>query len=179
MFNKDIMQTIDAIFLQTIATTIIQKVKPMMMNNPVLEKVFLALRPEFFPEYKLEHVTLRYYKSIRWDTLLMDAERLDRKLPATLINKGFINWNTGKQSFTGLSISAPDSLILDHLAMPHITVPTFIKNRYVRHGDVLDIPDHYIVDTLWLGKKVDKNYVWAKVNSKDVEFNVDSFSKLI
>lgn len=136
----------------------------MTINNPVLEKVFLALRTNFIPNHPKEHITLRYYKSIRWDVLLADAKRLDKKLPATIVHKGIHSWVSGRERFTGLHVSAPDSTILDHLSMPHITVSTKILNKVKME----DVPSHEVIDTLWLGKKQGDNYLWTKVSSAPI-----------
>lgn len=132
--------------------------------NPVLEKVFLALRTNFVPDHNKEHITLRYYNSIRWDTLLRDAARLDKKLPATIVHKGLHSWRSGKETFTGLHVSAPDSTVLDHLAMPHITIPFHLLEKFI----IDEAPSHEIVDTLWVGKKVNGQYIWAKVSDKPI-----------
>lgn len=138
------------------------------MNEPILEKVFLALRTNFIEGFPKEHITIRYYNSIRWTVLLQDAHRLDKKLPATIVHKGTIeSWTSGANRFRGLHVSSPDSMILDHLSMPHITIPT----QYLKGLAIADIPSHEVVDTLWLGKKNEKNqYVWAKVSGAPVGY---------
>ena len=52
----------------------------MTLNNPMLEKVFLSLRPNFFPDYHKEHITLRYYNCVRWDVLMQDCGRISAPL---------------------------------------------------------------------------------------------------
>ena len=133
--------------------------------NPVLEKVFLALRTNFIPDFAKEHITLRYYKNIRWQTLLMDAARLDKKLPATVIHDGeWHTWRSGGNSFRGLWLKAPDSPIFDHLNMPHITVP----NRFAKYVDLHEIPSLEVIDSLWVGRSINGNYHWTKVSGKPV-----------
>ena len=141
------------------------------MNDPVLEKVFLALRTNFIPDYPKEHVTLRYYKMVRWSVLLDDAAKLERHLPSTIVHKGVHHWKAGRKQYDGLWVSAPDTLLLEHLAMPHITVPTSILERTNIH----DIQSHEIVDTLWLGKSIKGNYIWSKVSNSPIEYDVTEF----
>lgn len=139
-----------------------------LINDPILEKVFLALRTNFIPDFPKEHVTLRYYKEVRWTVLLQDAARLDKKLPATIIHKGVHMWKSGSMQYRGLHVSSPDSLILDHLSMPHITVPKAILEKTNIH----EINSHEIVDSLWLGKSNGKGqYVWAKVSDAPVGYS--------
>ena len=136
------------------------------MNDPILEKVFLALRTNFVPDYPKEHVTLRYYKEVRWSVLLQDAARLDKKLPATIIHKGIHMWKAGQTQYRGFHVSSPDSLILDHLSMPHITIPKNILEKLNVH----DIQSHEVVDTLWVGQSTGKgSYVWAKASGASIE----------
>lgn len=137
------------------------------MNDPILEKVFLALRTNFIPDYAKEHITLRYYNEVRWSVLLKDAHRMDKKLPATIIHKGVHMWKSGATQYRGLHVSSPDSLILDHLAMPHITIPKAILEKTNIH----EIQELEIADTLWLGKSDGKgHYVWAKVSGAPVGY---------
>ena len=139
-----------------------------MINDPILEKVFLALRPNFIPGFAKEHITLRYYKTIRWSVLLQDAARMDKKLPATILHNGSIqSWTAGPNRFRGLWVSSPDSTILDHLSMPHITVPT----QYLKNLNIHDIQSLEVIDTLWLGKSVKGSYVWTKVSNAPVEYD--------
>lgn len=146
----------------------------MPVSNPILEKVFLALRTNFIPGHSREHITLRYYDEVRWETLLKDAERLDKKLPATIVHKGRHNWNANGNTFTGLLVSSPDSMILDHLNMPHITVPKRILDR----TDLADIQPLEVVDTLWVSKKVNGQFVWSKVSDAPIGVDLHDYGIL-
>lgn len=143
----------------------------MTVKNPLLEKVFLALRPNFFPGYNREHITLKYYNSIRWETLLEHGARLEKQLPATIEPEGYHRWQAfGKgQWYEGLLVSNKGGTILDHLNMPHITLP---KDSHYPIGANLE---PQIVDTLWLGKSINKQYLWVKLTNRQIEVNYGSF----
>lgn len=91
---------------------------------------------------------------------------MDKKLPATIIHDSVHAWKSGTKHYKGLWVKCPDSLILDHLAMPHITVPVKVLEKVNVHN----IQSHEIVDTLWLGKSDKKgSYLWAKVSNAPIE----------
>jgi hypothetical protein len=142
----------------------------MPIKDPILSKEFLALRTNFIPNHPTEHITLRYYqKDIRWSVLLQDALRLEKKLPATIVHDGKMhNWAGGANTrYFGLWVSAPDATILDHLKMPHITVPVALTKDL----DLNEIPSHEIVAQLWLGYKVNGQQMWSKINNKQIGVN--------
>lgn len=139
----------------------------MTLSNPILEKVFLALRPNFFPEYHREHITLRYYNQIRWDVLLQDCLRLEKDLPATINPLVYSSWksNVDGKSFQGLLVESKDSQVLDHLEMPHVTLPNDIQLQNL--GDAFEL-ESQVVDTLWVGKKIDGQLIWARFDGRPV-----------
>lgn len=141
----------------------------MPLANPVLNKVFLALRTNFIEGLPTEHITLRYYKNIRWDVLIQDAERLDKKLPATIVHDGKLHeWPGGKATkFTGLWVTAPDSVVLDHLNMPHITIPFSIAKEL----DLSSIQSHEVATQLWLGHKINGQQMWSRITNKQIGVN--------
>lgn len=143
----------------------------MSIKNPMLEKVFLALRPNFFPDEPREHITLKYYNRIQWDVLLEEAARME-KLPAIIEPVHYSTWQAwGKGPwYRGLIVSNPGGTILDHLHMPHITLTQDWDSK-----PLIANLEPQIVDTLWIGKSVNKQLIWAKVAYKQIEVNYDTF----
>lgn len=141
----------------------------MTLSNPILEKVFLSLRPNFFPEYHKEHITLRYYNRVRWDVLMQDCGRMEKDLPATISPLIYSSWksNVDGKSFQGLLVESKGSGILDHLEMPHITLP----DDHVFDAGVPWGLEPQIVDTLWLGKKIEGRLIWAKYDTRSLGLN--------
>lgn len=134
------------------------------MHRTVLSKVFLALRTDFIPGFHTEHITLAYFDEISWDKLTKRAAQLDNMLPATIVLKEAMTWESNADNgvYAGYRVSSPDSLILDHLSMPHITVPlASIDSLEVQH-------DAEVVDRLWVGKKIDGHLTWMRVSNKQI-----------
>lgn len=128
--------------------------------SPLAEKVFLALRPNFFPGYYKEHVTLRYYNRIRWDVLLQDAARMEKHLPALLAPARYDTWQAwGKgPQYKGLILER-NSMLLEHLNMPHITM----DNKTWNSKPLFIHLAPQAVSTLWVGKSINGSYVWTKL----------------
>jgi hypothetical protein len=137
----------------------------MTIKNPTLEKVFIALRTNFFENYPKEHITLKYFHSITWLRLLQECSRLEQQLPATIQPMYYQAWQSrskdGKWNY-GLVVDCMDTPIVNHLNMPHITLPKELPTPAV--GNM----EPQIVDTLWIGKSINGHYIWAKHNSKQL-----------
>lgn len=128
--------------------------------SPIVEKVFLALRPNFFPGFHKEHVTLRYYNRIRWDVLQQDAARMEKHLPQLLVPYRYDTWRTfekGNKYFRGL-ILENNAGVLEHLKMPHITMN---EEEWDKKPVLVNLQPQ-AVSTLWVGKSINGSYVWAK-----------------
>ena len=135
-----------------------------MIKQPMLTKVFLALRTNFFPEYRDEHVTLAYFYEIRWDALLDVAEKLDQQLPATIHFKRFHEWEAESRTFCGALVTCSDTDILKYVSMPHITLP----QQLVQETYAPDVEPVEIVDRLYLGKKVNDQLIWATIKNNQI-----------
>jgi hypothetical protein len=139
----------------------------MTIKNPTLEKVFIALRTNFFEDYPKEHITLKYFHSITWETLLRECAQMEERLPATIRPLFYSTWQSWSQSpswYEGLIVDSQDSLIFGSLNMPHTTLPT----GYIKTGPPPGDMEPQIVDTLWIGKSINGHYIWAKHNSKQL-----------
>lgn len=140
-----------------------------MIKNPTLFKVFLALRPNFFEGVHTEHITLKYFNQIKWDELLNQAAKFDRQLPATIHFKEYGVWypfdDTSKSRCFGAHVITEDSNILNHLQMPHISLT---KEQWYYKPLAINVEPVQVVDTLWIGKKINGALVWAKVNNKQI-----------
>lgn len=128
-----------------------------------LTKVFLALRTDFIPGLPTEHITLQYFDEVYWWKLVKSAIEFDEKLPATIVLKEAMEWQsfTDSQKYTGYSVHSPDSPILDHLSMPHITVPKHLIDTEPQR-------DVDVIDRLWLGKRIDGHLTWMRVSNKQL-----------
>lgn len=127
-----------------------------------LYKVFLALRTDFIPNLRTEHITLDYYKEIGWDDLTKRAKELDSMLPATIVLKEAKEWESFEGgAYTGYGVASPDSHILDHLNMPHITVPQHSMDKTTKR-------DVEIIDRLWMGKKIDGRLHWMRIGTNQI-----------
>lgn len=139
----------------------------MTIKQPMLEKVFLALRTNFVPEYHSEHITLEYFQEVRWDALLDIANKLDKILPATIHIKEKIEWqgfDSEPQKYNGFSVVCRDSNILHRVKMPHITVPKYILDMI----NPLDMEPIEVVDRLYLGKSINHKIVWATIRNNQI-----------
>lgn len=137
----------------------------MPIKQPMLNKVFLALRTNFVPELRSEHITLEYFKEIRWDALLDIANKLDQMLPATIHVKEKMEWESFEGgNFTGFSVVCRDSNILNRVKMPHITVPRHILDMI----NPLDMEPVEVIDRLYLGKSIDHKIVWATIRNDQI-----------
>lgn len=146
-----------------------------MIKQPMLNKVFLALRTNFIPELTTEHITLAYFKEIRWDALLDISEKYDTMTPATIHIGKKIVWESEGKDYYGFGASCHDSNILRHLLMPHITVPKHMLDVIYP----LDLDPVQVMDRIWVGKKIDGHLIWATVSSTqmgpgDAALNWDS-----
>ena len=137
----------------------------MPIKQPMLNKVFLALRTNFVPELQSEHITLEYFQEIRWDALLDIANKLDNMLPATIHIKEKMEWQgfDGK-TYNGFSVVCRDSNILHRVKMPHITVPKHILDMI----NMLDIEPIEVIDRLYIGKSIDHKIVWATIKNNQI-----------
>lgn len=127
--------------------------------SPIVEKVFLALRPNFFPGFHKEHVTLRYYNRIRWDVLQQDARRMEKHLPQLLVPYRYDTWQAwGKGPLHDGLILERNAGVLEHLPMPHITMD---KRTWNLKPLLINLAPQ-AVSTLWVGKSINGSYVWAK-----------------
>lgn len=132
----------------------------------MLNKVFLALRTNFIPELKSEHITLAYFKQIRWDALLDISERYDNQLPATIHLYGKMRWesNADGGEYWGFDVASSDSNILQHLEMPHITVPKSLLDTL----EPRDMDPVQVIDRLYIGKKVNSQLMWATIKNNQI-----------
>lgn len=131
----------------------------------IVRKVFLALRTDFIPGLPSEHITLAYFDTIEWAKLVKSAVQFDEMLPATIVLKEAMTWESWADDgvYAGYSVTSPDSLILDHLSMPHITVPLpLLENMERTNHDV------EIIDRLWLGKKIEGQLRWMRINNEQI-----------
>jgi hypothetical protein len=135
-----------------------------MIKQPMLYKVFLALRTNFFPTYKNEHVTLVYFHEIRWDALLDVAHNLDRQLPATIRFDGFSEWEAESRTFCGALVSCHDTDIFKWVSMPHIT----LDEQTILEANVFDIPPYEVIDRLYIGKKINGQLIWATIKTNQI-----------
>ncbi len=136
-----------------------------MIQQPYLQKVFLALRTNFIPELESEHITLAYFYEIRWDALLDIAEKYDKMLPATIHIRPKMEWMSAEgKDYQGFSVASHDSNILRMLNMPHITVPKHILDVIDEH----DLEPIEVVDRLYLGKKINGQLIWATVKNNQI-----------
>jgi hypothetical protein len=136
-----------------------------LIKQPYLAKVFLALRTNFIPELRDEHITLAYFQEIRWDALLDIAEKYDKMLPATIQIYGKMTWKGfDGGEYHGFDVNSWDSNILRMLKMPHITVPKHILDMI----KPIDLEPVEVVDRLYLGKKINGQLVWATVKSDQI-----------
>jgi hypothetical protein len=139
----------------------------MTIKNPTLEKVFIALRTNFFENYPKEHITLKYFNSVKWDKLLEVCGQLEQQLPATIRPLHYSTWKSflpEGRYHNGLLVDCQDSTVLDRLGMPHITLP----KEYLQTGPMPGDMEPQIVDTLWIGKSINGLYIWTKHNSKQL-----------
>jgi hypothetical protein len=94
---------------------------------------------------------------------------MEEQLPATIRPMYYSTWQSYPQSdgpwHFGLIVDSLDSPILNHLNMPHITLPPR-PEAYPAPGDMREYPE--VVDTLWIGKSINGHYIWAKHNSKQL-----------
>jgi hypothetical protein len=142
-----------------------------LIKQPMLQKVFLALKTNFIPELETEHITLAYYPEIRFDALLDLAAKYDNMLPATIHLHGKMNWvGYDDRQYWGYEVAASDSAILSHLKMPHITVPFHLLEQI----KTIDLEPIQIMDTLHLGKRVGDKLIWAKINGNQIGLDNDN-----
>ena len=137
-----------------------------MIQLPMLNKVFLALRTNFIPELKSEHITLAYFNQIRWDALLDIAERYDNQLPATIQIYGKMKWESNAEGgeYWGFDVASHDSTILKNLNMPHITVPKWMIDQI----EPRDLDSVQVIDRLHIGKKVNNQLIWATLKNNQI-----------
>jgi hypothetical protein len=91
---------------------------------------------------------------------------MEEQLPATISPLYYQAWQswegTGRSWNFGLVVDCMDTPIVNHLNMPHITLPKEIPHP------APGAMEPQIVDTLWIGKSIKGHYIWAKHNSKQL-----------
>lgn len=137
--------------------------------NARIDKVFLALRTEFFGDLvEDEHITLRYFDTVLLADLVRHAAWLDRYVPSTVKLNGFANWTSAGMFYeVGLVDAWENPALFANVRTPHITIRK--SNKPLSNATF--IPDIYgvevqIMDRLWVGKKIKGKIEWVPLRAE-------------
>lgn len=134
----------------------------------ILEKVFLALRTNYFGDMvQDEHITLKYFQKAEFANVIGDAQNLEPHVPTEISLNGMANWQAGNMYYEGALVNQFENPeLFRHTTMPHITIRK--SDRPLSNATfVPEFYDREIVDTIWLGKKVKGSIKWMPVDKRD------------
>lgn len=143
--------------------------KPTRLAPPMkLEKVFIALRTDFFGDED-EHITLQYFHKADFNHVIGRAKTLREYVPTEIELNGFANWKgSGERAYYEVALvnAFENPFLFKNVRTPHITLR-------MSGGPISNAtfdPRYYgskqIADQLWLGKKSRGKFIWFPIENK-------------
>lgn len=141
-----------------------------MDSESRLKNVFLAVRTNFF-DIPDEHMTIKYFRDVGYNTLLLHCQVFAKYLPIKIELDRPTSWEAEDNQYRGWLIKH-NSMNPIFPAMPHITIP---------NGYTMDRPDKGVSwsqthKTIFIGKRYrktpdDLGYIdWLRVNNNELDY---------
>lgn len=139
-----------------------------MEFNSRLQNVFIAVRTNFF-EVPDEHMTVKYFKDIDYNSLLMQCKALIEHLPVVIELDRPSSWEAGDEQYNGWLIKHNTSNPI-FPAMPHITIPEGFTQRPEKGRSWIQTHKTLFIGKRYRNKPHDIGYIdWLRVNNNGLD----------